>query len=50
MLSPDQQLLMPRKKGKISSIQSVPTAGAGGESESDDNVKTQEVDPQGGEF
>ena len=34
----------------MSSTQSVPTAGAGGESESDDNVQTQEVDPQGGEF
>ena len=50
MLPPGQQLLVPRKKRKISSTQSVPTASAGGESESDDNVQTQEVDPQGGEF
>ena len=33
MLPPDQQLLAPRKKRKISTTQSVPTAGAGGESE-----------------
>ena len=50
MFPPGKQLLVPRKKRKISSTQSVPTAGAGGESESDDNVQTQEVDPQGGEF
>ena len=50
MLRPGQQLLVPRKKRKISSTQSVPTASAGGECKSDDNVQTQEVDPQGGEF
>ena len=49
-LPPGQQLLAPRKKRKISSTQSVPTAGGGGESESDDNLQTQKVDPQGGEF
>ena len=47
-LAPHQQLLMPRKKRKVSATQSVPTAG--GDSESDENVTTQEVDPQGGEF
>ena len=49
-LLPGQQLLVPSKKRKISSTQSVPTASAGWKSESDDNVQTQEVDPQGGEF
>ena len=39
MLPPGQQLLVPRKKRKISSTQSVPTAGRGGESESDDKHK-----------
>ena len=43
-----QQVLAPRKKRKVSSTQSVPTVG--GDSESDENVTTQEVDPQGGEF
>ena len=47
-LAPGQQLLMPRKKRKVSATQSVPTAG--GDSESHQNVTTQEVDPQGGEF
>ena len=46
--APGQQLLMPRKKRKVSATQSVPTAG--GDSESDENVTTQEVDPQGDEF
>ena len=49
-LPPGQQLLQSRKKRKISSTQSVPTASGGGEAESDDNLQTQEVDPQGGEF
>ena len=48
MLPPGQQLLVPRKRRKISSTQSIPTAGGGGESESDDNLQTQEVDPKGG--
>ena len=47
-LAPGQQLLTPRKKRKVSSTKIVPTAG--GDSESDENVTTQEVDPQGGEF
>ena len=47
-LPPGQQVLEPRKKRKVSSTQSVPTVG--GDSESDENVTTQEVDPQGGEF
>ena len=47
-LAPGQQLLMPRKKRKVSSTQSVPTAG--GDSESVENVTTQKVDPQGGDF
>ena len=47
-LAPGQQLLMPRKKRKVSATQSVPTVH--GASESDKNVTTQEVDPQGGEF
>ena len=47
-LAPGQQLLMPRKKRNVSATKSVPTAY--GDSESDENVTTQEVDPQGGEF
>ena len=47
-LAPGQQLLMPRKKRKVSATISVPTACA--DSESDENVTTQEVDPQGNEF
>ena len=46
LLPPGQQLLVPRKKRKVSSTQSVPTAGGG--SESDDNLQTQEVDTQEG--
>ena len=47
-LPPGQQVLVPRKKRKFSSTQSVPTGG--GDSESDENVTSQEVDLQGGEF
>ena len=47
-LGPGQQLLMPRKKRKVNATRSVPTAH--GDSESDENVTTQEEDPQGGEF
>ena len=47
-LAPSQHFLTPRKKRNVSATQSVPTAH--GDSESDENVTTQEVDPQGGEF
>ena len=47
-LPPGQQVLAPRKERKVSSTQSVPTGG--GDSENDENVTTQEVDSQGGEF
>ena len=49
MLPPGQQLLAPRKKEKYPQL-SVRTAGAVGESESDDSIQSQDVDPQGGEF
>ena len=49
MLRPCQQLLAPRKiKKNILNSKSVPIVGGGGDSESDDNLQTQ--DPQGGEF
>ena len=47
-LAPGQQLLMPRKKKRVSATKGVPIACR--DSESDENVTTQEVDPQEGEF